>query len=143
MITTSSKYETVMFIDDSEIDNLINNHLIRKSNFASKVCIHNGPGSALEYLQKVSNDNLHPELIPDIIFLDINMPIMNGFQFLDEYEKIANVIKKPIKIVILSSSVDPADLQHSKENKYIIKMIHKPLSYDALDELLEEGSPLF
>ena len=71
----------------------------------------------------------------DLLFLDIRMPVMGGFEFLQEYDKLDIDGKKGIKIFMLSSSLDPTDLKKSGNNKYITQFVHKPLTQKTLDEI--------
>jgi CheY-like chemotaxis protein len=130
------KHSTVMLIDDSEIDNFINHKMIEGCNFAERVYIHTSSKSALEFLKNLERTGKVPkELVPEIIFLDINMPIMDGFQFIDEFEKLAKEFKQKTRIVMLTTSVNPSDIERSQKNKYIIKYINKPLTQDMLTSL--------
>ena len=74
-------------------------------------------------------------MIPEIIFLDMDRPIMNGFEFIDEYRKLEEEIKNQIKIVMLSSSVNPHDEEKSKTIPEIIGFLHKPLGKKHLHDL--------
>jgi CheY-like chemotaxis protein len=130
------KYSTVMLIDDSEIDNFINHKMIEGCNFAERTYIHTSSKSALEFLKNLERTGKVPkELIPEIIFLDINMPIMDGFQFIEEFDKLAKEFKSRSKIVMLTTSVNPSDIERSQKNKYIIKYINKPLTQDVLGSI--------
>jgi CheY-like chemotaxis protein len=133
----ASKYPTVMLIDDSEIDNFINQKMIEGCNFADKIYIHTSSKSGLEFLRNLertaANSN-SMDLIPDIIFLDINMPIMDGFQFVEEFDKLSGDFKNS-KIVMLTTSINPADIERSKMSKYVVKYLNKPLTQDALASL--------
>lgn len=130
------KYSTVMLIDDSEIDNFINHKMIEGCNFAERTYIHTSSKSALEFLKNLERTGKVPqELIPEIIFLDINMPIMDGFQFIEEFDKLAKEFKSKSKIVMLTTSVNPSDIERSQKNKYIIKYINKPLTQDVLTSI--------
>ena len=81
----TSKYNSVMLIDDNEIDNFINQKMIEGCNFAERIYVHTSGKSAIEFLCNLARIKEVPEeLIPEIIFVDINMPIMDGFQFLEE-----------------------------------------------------------
>jgi CheY-like chemotaxis protein len=130
------KYSTVMLIDDSEIDNFINHKMIEGCNFSERTYIHTSSKSALEFLRNLERTGKVPkELIPEVIFLDINMPIMDGFQFIEEFDKLTKDFKTRTKIVMLTTSVNPTDIERSQKNKYIIKYINKPLTQEMLSTL--------
>ena len=131
-----SRFSTVMLIDDNEIDNFINQKMIEGCNFADKVYVHTSARSALEFLQNIErNENFPRELIPQVIFLDISMPMMDGFQFLDEFKKLSGNIRDGLKIMLLTSSINPLDQQKSTSIPAIANYMNKPLTKDHLSNL--------
>jgi CheY-like chemotaxis protein len=120
-------FKTCLLIDDNYIDNFVTRKIIEGSNFAESIVVVRSATEAINSLR----DGL---VKPDVIFLDVRMPLMSGFEFLDEYDKIG-IDKENIKIFMLSSSLDPLDLRKSTDNKYITQFIHKPLTQKALEEL--------
>lgn len=134
--TPNSKYKSVMIIDDCEIDTFINEMIIKGAGFAETVFKHNGAIGSLEFFKNIEMmKNFSTELLPSIIFLDINMPILDGFQFLDEFNNLSKLINKDIKIVLLSSSAHPSDIKKACEYKQIVKFLHKPLTEEDLRNL--------
>ena len=91
----------VLLVDDNDTDNFISKRIIEITKFAERVIVKNSGKSALEYLESVQNEGAE---LPDVIFLDINMPIVDGFVFLFEFEMFAETVKNKCKIIILSSS---------------------------------------
>lgn len=122
-----------MLVDDNEIDNLINQKMIESTGFAERIYVHSGARSAIEFLQNI--ERLPENRLPDIIFLDIDMPLMDGFQFLEEFNKQADSIKNHCKIVMLTSSLNPGDVDKSKESPFVKEYINKPLTEEALRQL--------
>lgn len=116
-----------MLIDDNYIDNFVTRKILEAGNFSENIVVVRSAGDAIKSL----SEGL---IKPDVIFLDVRMPLMSGFEFLEEYDKI-DMDKKNIKIFMLSSSLDPLDLRKSSDNKYITQFIHKPLTQKALEEL--------
>jgi CheY-like chemotaxis protein len=76
-----------------------------------------------------------PEMIPEIIFLDINLPMMDSFLFWDEFEKFSVELKSKIKVVILTISINPSDLEKSKKYERVVDYCYKPLMKEELDSL--------
>ena len=120
-------YNTCLLVDDNYIDNIVTRKLLENSGFAHNIIIHESPDKAMDALRDGS-------VTPDVIFLDIRMPTMDGFEFLELYDKL-NINKKGTKIYLLSSSLDPADIKSSTDNKYITQFIHKPLTKQILAEI--------
>jgi CheY-like chemotaxis protein len=120
-------YNTCLLVDDNYIDNIVTRKLLEYNGFAQNIIISETPDEAIELLRNGS-------VSPDVIFLDIRMPTMDGFQFLELYDKLT-INKKGIKIYLLSSSLDPADVKRSTDNKYITQLIYKPLTKQILAEI--------
>jgi CheY-like chemotaxis protein len=126
--------DLVMLVDDNDTDNFINKRIIELTHFASRIEIRNSGKTALEYLEENKNND---DKLPNLIFLDINMPIVDGFVFLYEFESFPQNIKDKCKIIILSSSDNKRDIDKIITNEYVIKFITKPLTEEALAEVKE------
>ncbi len=124
--------DLVLLVDDNDTDNFISKRIVEITKFAKRVEIRSSGKSALEYLEEVQHT---PENLPEIIFLDINMPIVDGFVFLFEFEAFPDAIRKKCKVVILSSSNNKRDIAKIVDNEYVIKFITKPLTERALKEI--------
>ncbi len=124
-MSLQSQYELVMLIDEDPIDNLINQKIIESNNFSEKVQVHQTGTEALDYLR---SKEATPADLPDLIFLDINMPIMDGFQFLEEFEKLGKAAHEKCKIIMLSSSISPRDIDRAASNRFVKKYLNKPLN---------------
>jgi|ERR1035437_3643033 CheY-like chemotaxis protein len=124
--------ETVLLIDDSEIDNLLNEYLIRKCYFAKTIFVKQSAEEAIIFLKINALVN---NQIPDLIFLDIRMPLGDGFQFLEAYQNLADEILNKTKIVMLTSSLDDEDHAQAIENKFVQFLLNKPLTIEALEDL--------
>lgn len=129
------KYRTVMLIDDNEIDNLINQKMIEAASITENIYTHTGAKSAIEFLKNMERLDVAEKVLPDVIFLDIDMPLMDGFQFLDEFEKLNDNTKKKCRIVMLTSSINPQDFNRSKKYDNVKLYLNKPLSHDSIQKL--------
>ncbi|WKN32926.1 response regulator [Porifericola rhodea] len=124
--------DLVMLIDDNETDNFISKRIIELTEFARQVVTKNSGQSALEYLQEHQDQ---VDQLPNLIFLDINMPIVDGFMFLYEFENFPPTVRNKCKVIILSSSDNQRDINRLINNDYVIKYITKPLTQVALEEI--------
>src|SRR5690349_5981337 len=109
------KYRAVMLIDDNEIDNLINQKMIEAASITENIYTHTGAKSAIEFLKNMEKLDVAEQVLPDVIFLDIDMRLLHGLKILDEFEKLSNVAKKKCRIVMLTSSINPQDFTLSKK----------------------------
>jgi CheY-like chemotaxis protein len=124
---TYPKYDSVMLIDDNTIDTFINRKLIENNGFSANVSSYNDAREALDFLKQASQQEW-----PDLIFLDIMMPEMDGFAFLEAFERLDRGQKDRIKIVMLSTSESFKDLNRANKNVLVRKFLNKPLSPEML-----------
>ena len=122
-----------MLVDDDEINNFITVKLIKKAfpDAVLSTCL-NGR-LAIDRLKNIFKQ--HPDNIPDYILLDINMPIMNGWEFLEEYKVLNFNAERRITIYILSSSVFSNDIDKAKSYESVANFISKPLNFEAIKEV--------
>ena len=116
-----------MLIDDNDIDNFVNQKILESCG-ADNILTFTNPTAALQHLTDTTN-------IPQLIFLDIRFPIMDGFEFLDKLDKL-KIDRQHTDIFILSASINPADRQTAKE-KNCADFIEKPLTTEKLFQLLD------
>ncbi len=130
----------ILLIDDDEINNFISIKLIKKalSNAEISSCL-NGKVAIEELVEMQKNG---PENLPDFILLDINMPIMNGWEFLEEYKRLNVDTTGKSKIFIISSSVFSNDITRAKSYPLVKNFISKPLSVEKIREMLESDSQI-
>ena len=133
MSTPVNRYKSVLLIDDNEIDNFINERMISTSGFSNKVVVKTSCDDAILFLKDVENN---ADAIPDIVFLDLNMPGKDGFAFLADFESLSDIVKGKCRIVVLSSSISPDDINRASTNPYVIKYVNKPLSEKYLSAIV-------
>lgn len=122
-------FKKVLIIDDNEMDLFIAKEYIEDFSFAEEIIQLNSALKALEFLKSLENN---PDQLPQLIFLDIRMPVMDGFGFLDEYAKLPNKINTNCIIYILSSSMDPTDIKKVSDNSLVKGFLSKPLNEEML-----------
>ncbi len=132
---TTKKFNIVMLVDDNDIDNLINQKMIESSGICNIIYSQTGARSAIEFLRNIEKTPHHESMLPEVIFLDIDMPLMDGFQFLDEFEKLSEVTRKKIRVVMLTSSINPQDHARSLKYSSVILFLNKPLSHESIVQL--------
>ena len=123
----------VLLIDDSDVDNFINKAIVSKEECVSQIIVKNSGLDALAFLNIIVDQ---PESYPDFIFLDIRMPGMTGFEFLEEYMKLPEGITNHPKIYILSSSMDSLDNEKGANYSVVKGHLTKPLAHHNLTDLL-------
>jgi CheY-like chemotaxis protein len=126
------KFEKVMIIDDNNIDLYITKRLIIKNNFGKNVLEYTAATEALKYLQD-NQDNI--PMLPLIIFIDIYMPGMSGFEFLEAYDKLPSTLKKYCKVFIISSTIDENDIERSRLDKNLTAFQVKPITKEFLNSI--------
>jgi CheY-like chemotaxis protein len=125
----------IMLVDDNKVDNFFHQRVIRKYSDAITIITKESGQEALDYLTALQANPL-----PDIIFLDINMPGMNGWEFIEHYKKLDHEIYHSIIIVMLTTSGNPDEEQFAITNKMISELRTKPLTVEILQQIIEELS---
>lgn len=127
------KLNCVLLIDDYKADNFLHKMILDRADIANKVvAVESGP-EALAYLQS-SENGAYPQ--PDLIFLDLNMPGMDGWEFLDAYEQLDKQQQGRIVMVMLTTSANPDHIEKANRLPLVTGFKGKPLTQEILDEVL-------
>lgn len=140
----NKKLNCVLLVDDDFATNFINKKIILKTNLTEYIQVALNGKEAIEYLCKQgkfesTDDNEYPS--PQLILLDINMPVMDGWEFIEEYKNLNLENKENIIVVMLSSSFNPADSAKAESIKEISAFNQKPMNKEALLEIFEKAFP--
>ncbi len=132
-----TRLNCVLVIDDDEPTNFFTNIILEEAGCFDHVKIMQSAQEALDYLRKSEepgNEHCYPS--PDLIFLDINMPAMDGWEFLGEYRKLS--VKEKVIVVMLTTSLFPEDRLKAEEIPEISGFENKPLTIEKLNLILEK-----
>lgn len=124
----------ICIIDDDEVYQFTATHSLKSLGVAKKILVFSDGEDAYQFLHdNIGNSNE----LPDIIFLDIRMPYMDGWAFLEEYTRIKSKLPKKITIYMVSSSVDTSDVERAKSISDVSDYIIKPITSDQFQTLVE------
>lgn len=119
-----------ILIDDSDIDLFIQRRFLEVNNFSGQLLVYQTAAEALQWLQGVDK-----ETAPDVIFLDLNMPDIDGFSFLESFRTLPGEIRKKTKIVVLTSSNNAKDRQRAFSSENVVEFITKPMKKTDIEIL--------
>jgi CheY-like chemotaxis protein len=130
----SVKYRNVLLIDDNSVDNFVNEKLIQMHAFSDHVYACTSAQSALEFIHNLNIlGNDYASIFPEVLFIDINMPVINGFQFVEFFESNSGKNLLAPKLVILTSSGSKKDKLLALEASEKVIFLNKPLTQEMLD----------
>lgn len=133
------KIELACIIDDDKIYVNLVRKIIEIKHLSENLLIFKNGKEALDYF-KLIMENMTEDKLPDIIFLDLNMPVMDGWEFLAEFVKIKNNFEKKITLYVVSSSIDPRDLERAKSFNLVTDYLIKPIELKKFEKIFENNS---
>jgi response regulator RpfG family c-di-GMP phosphodiesterase len=131
----SNKLKCIMLVDDNHSDNFFHEREIKKHNPAINVISKNSGKDGLDYLRTTSTTE---NILPELIFLDINMPGMNGWEFLNEYHELKKEVQSKVIVIMLTTSDNPDDEAKAKNWDFISDFITKPLTKEIMEDLVDK-----
>lgn len=133
--------DLILCVDDDPITLMLCKMVIAKSSFASEIITAQNGEEALNYFDDLKLNNLGTEIkkYPSLVFLDLNMPIMDGWDFLDHFSKEEYTSAfKNTKVIVLSSTIDPSDIEKSKTYPMVLDFLSKPITKEIVENLKEK-----
>ena len=127
----------IALIDDDKIFQLTASKTIKSTEITDRILQFLNGEEALKFLNQNIAD---PTSLPDYIFLDINMPFIDGWMFLDDFKIIKSKLTKPISIYMVSSSIDPRDMTRARSNENVKDYVVKPVTREKFMELLKQAA---
>lgn len=137
-MTDVKQKHIVCLIDDDNIYQYTARVILESTGLAKQIHSFYDGKEALNYF--IEQLPANAEALPDVIFLDINMPVMNGWEFLEEYNKLVTSFPKPITVYVVSSSVNSTDMQRSRSYTSVADYLVKPVNRNTYQELMENLS---
>jgi CheY-like chemotaxis protein len=129
-------HDMVLCVDDDPITLLLIKMIVAKTAFAKEIITAKSGDEAMSYFENLVV--LHNQNYPKVILLDLNMPVMGGWEFLDNFtKKDLPIVFKNTKVFILSSSIDPLDIEKAKTYPIVIDFISKPITKEKLQQLMQ------
>jgi CheY-like chemotaxis protein len=128
------KFDLLYVVDDDEIYQFIVKRIISESCVANEIKGFLNGKDAIETLKSAIE---HPDQIPEIILLDLTMPVMDGWQFLEQYILLKPKIGKRVTIYVVSSSVNPVDVERARHIEHVSDYVVKPITKDKFMDLLK------
>ena len=123
--------ELIMCIDDDPITLMLFKKVVQKASFAKEIIYNYNGQEAITFIDNIKNEDTKPELL----FLDLNMPVMGGWEFLDLFNNSNYYHSNKTKVIILTSTIDPEDIKKSKTYPNVIEFLSKPITVEMLDYL--------
>lgn len=131
---------TLLCVDDDRMTLMLIRLILEKANFCKSLLTANNGAHALEHFSKQLESLFSEQIYPDVILLDLNMPVMNGWEFLTTFSEQFPSIASQTKIFILSSSVDPFEKESALNHPMVVDFLPKPLSIEALEKLKKHSA---
>jgi CheY-like chemotaxis protein len=133
--------DLILCVDDDPITLMLCKMVIAKSSFATEIITAQNGEEALNYFDDLKLNNLGAEIkkYPSLVFLDLNMPVMDGWEFLDHFSKEEYTSAfKNTKVIVLSSTIDPNDIEKSKTYPMVLDFLSKPITKEIVENLKEK-----
>jgi len=133
--------DLILCVDDDPITLMLCKMVISKSSFATEIITAQNGEEALNYFDDLKLNNLGAEIkkYPSLVFLDLNMPVMDGWEFLDHFSKEEYTSAfKNTKVIVLSSTIDPNDIEKSKTYPMVLDFLSKPITKEIVENLKEK-----
>lgn len=129
------KFKSILLIDDDDASNFLNRMLLNKANVGDHIDVALNGREALNKLQAII-DSGKMEDFPEIIFLDLNMPVLDGWEFLEGFNTFPKAVKERVLgIYLLTTSLRESDRQKARKNPYIQDFVEKPITLEYLDSI--------